>query len=383
MITLAEQGVIEQGWLLIEEGRIIELGNPMEMLDPDHADDSIEIVDLSDFCLLPGLIDCHTHLSIIPGEGDQLGQMRLPGQTNILRSIPNLYQDLAAGVTTMRVMGEEHYIDLDLKKAIKQGLIAGPRLLTSGIGIVATNGHGAALTVCDGVEAIRRQIRRNFARGGDLVKIFATGGVSSPASTLEHPGYSREEIRTAVEEAERVGSYVAAHAHGGKGMDYCIDEGVRTLEHAALVSEQQVERIMEKGLWIIGTFSILFHPEGIEKTDLKTEAIREKVMRAREFIRENFSRVLKKGFNLALGTDSMHGQLAWEAEFVNELGLSKQQAIRAITSDAARACRIEEELGTLEKGKLADLLAVEGDPLEDLASLRRVKAVFKEGERMI
>ena len=383
MITLAEQGVIEQGWLLIEEGRIIELGNPMEMIEPDHADESIEIVDLSDFCLLPGLIDCHTHLSIIPGEGDQLGQMRLPGQTNILRSIPNLYQDLAAGVTTIRVMGEEHYIDLDLKKAIKQGLITGPRLLTSGIGIVATNGHGAALTVCDGVEAIRRQIRRNFARGGDLVKIFATGGVSSPASTLEHPGYSREEIRTAVEEAERVGSYVAAHAHGGKGMDYCIDEGVRTLEHAALVSEQQVERIMEKDLWIIGTFSILFHPEGIEKTDLKTESIREKVMRAREFIRENFSRVLKKGFNLALGTDSMHGQLAWEAQFVNELGLSNQQAIRAITSDAARACRIEEDLGTLEKGKLADLLAVEGDPLEDLASLRRVKAVFKEGEKVI
>ena len=383
MITLAEQGVIEQGWLLIEEGRIIELGSPMEMIEPDHADDSIEIVDLSDFCLLPGLIDCHTHLSIIPGEGDQLGQMRLPGQTNILRSIPNLYQDLAAGVTTMRVMGEEHYIDLDLKKAIKQGLIAGPRLLTSGIGIVATNGHGAALTVCDGVEAIRRQIRRNFARGGDLVKIFATGGISSPASTLEHPGYSREEIRTAVEEAERVGSYVAAHAHGGKGMDYCIDEGVRTLEHAALVSEQQVERIMEKDLWIIGTFSILFHPEGIEKTDLKTESIREKVMRAREFIRENFSRVLKKGFNLALGTDSMHGQLAWEAQFVNELGLSNQQAIRAITSDAARACRIEEELGTLERGKLADLLALEGDPLEDLANIRRVKAVFKEGERMI
>ena len=383
MITLAEQGVIEQGWLLIEEGRIIELGSPMEMIEPDRADESIEIVDLSDYCLLPGLIDCHTHLSIIPGEGDQLGQMRLPGQTNILRSIPNLYQDLAAGVTTMRVMGEEHYIDLDLKKAIKQGLIAGPRLLTSGIGIVATNGHGAALTVCDGVEAIRKQIRRNFARGGDLVKIFATGGVSSPASTLEHPGYSREEIRTAVEEAERVGSYVAAHAHGGKGMDYCIDEGVRTLEHAALVSEQQVERIMEKDLWIIGTFSILFHPEGIEKTDLKTESIREKVMQAREFIRENFSRVLKKGFNLALGTDSMHGQLAWEAEFVNELGLSNQQAIRAITSDAARACRIEEDLGTLEKGKLADLLAVEGDPLEDLASLRRVKAVFKEGERMI
>ncbi|MCG8515861.1 MAG: amidohydrolase family protein [Halanaerobiales bacterium] len=383
MITLAEQGVIEQGWLLIEEGRIIELGSPMEMIEPDRADESIEIVDLSDYCLLPGLIDCHTHLSIIPGEGDQLGQMRLPGQINILRSIPNLYQDLAAGVTTMRVMGEEHYIDLDLKKAIKQGLIAGPRLLTSGIGIVATNGHGAALTVCDGVEAIRKQIRRNFARGGDLVKIFATGGVSSPASTLEHPGYSREEIRTAVEEAERVGSYVAAHAHGGKGMDYCIDEGVRTLEHAALVSEQQVERIMEKDLWIIGTFSILFHPEGIEKTDLKTESIREKVMRAREFIRENFSRVLKKGFNLALGTDSMHGQLAWEAEFVNELGLSNQQAIRAITSDAARACRIEEDLGTLEKGKLADLLAVEGDPLEDLASLRRVKAVFKEGERMI
>jgi len=381
IITLCDNKVVDQGYLLINENKIEKVGKPGE-ISKLYNQDSLEVIDFSDYCLLPGLIDCHTHLSIIPGQGDQLGQLRLPGQTNILRSIPNIYKNLAAGVTTMRVMGEENYIDIDIKKAIDSKLIAGPRLLTSGIGIVATNGHGVANTVCDGKEEIRKQIRCNFARGADLVKIFATGGVSTPDSTLENPGYSREEIKVAVEEAGRTGSYVAAHAHGGKGLDMCIDEGVRTLEHAAFVNDEQIEKIIEKNLWIIGTFSILFHPEGIEKTDLRTKAIREKVLRAREFIRENFSNVLKTDVNFAVGTDSMHGQLAWEIQFINELGLSNYEALTAATINAARACQIDDKLGTLQKGKLADFIAVEGNPLKELASLQRVKAVFKEGNRM-
>ncbi|MFW6381293.1 MAG: amidohydrolase family protein [Bacillota bacterium] len=382
IFTATDKNMINKGWLVIEEGIIQGLGGPEQRPDREFVELEDRVIDLSDYYLLPGLIDCHTHLSITPALGNQLEQLSLPGQTNILRSIPNLYRDLAAGATTIRVMGEENYIDIDIKQAIEQGLIQGPRLLTSGIGIVATNGHGAAHTVCDGRQEIQKQIRRNFARGADLVKLFATGGVSSRSSTLDLPGYSRKEIRTAVEEANMAGSYVAAHAHGGKGMDYCIEEGVRTLEHAAFVNERQLEQIADRDLWVVGTFSILFHPEGIEKNDLKNPSIRDKVMKAREFIRENFSQVLKSGVNLAVGTDSMHGHLAWELEFLNKLGLGPERALLVVTREAARACQIEDRLGTLAPGKIADFIAIRGNPLEDLGNLRNIEAVFKEGKEV-
>ena len=378
LITGTGDRPVKKGFILIKDG-IIEKVGPRETMGDLPRD--LEIIDLTKYYLMPALIDCHTHLSIVPGEGDQMGQLRLPAGTSILRSIPNVYKNLLSGVTTMRIMGQEHYIDVDLKKAIHEKRIQGPRLLVSGIGLVASNGHGVALTVTDGREEVLKRARMNLAMGADFLKIFVTGGVSSPGRALDFCGYTPEEIGTAVEEARRAGTYVAAHAHGGAGVDLCIEQGVQTIEHGAFVTEAQLDQMIKKEMWLVGTFSILFHPEGIEKTDFQVPSIREKVLRAREAVAENFGKIIKSGVNLAVGTDSMHGWISYDLECLVNFGASNRQAILAATRDAARACRIEDRVGTLEKGKRADFIALSKNPLEDIKHLRQVEAVYKEGEK--
>ncbi len=261
-------------------------------------------------------------------------------------------------------------------------MISGPRLLVSGKGLVASNGHGVAHTTTDGPDEIRKLARQNLARGVDLIKIFMTGGVSSSGSSLDFCGYTPEEVAIAVEEAERAGKYVAAHAHGGKGLDLCIEKGVRTLEHGAFVSEEQLEQIIKKELWLVGTFSILFNPEGIEKTDFRVPRIKEKVLQAREVVARNFNRIIESGANLTVGTDSMHGFIGYELECLKEFGMGNMDVILAVTRNAARACRIEDRLGTLEEGKIADFIALAGDPLADIKNILKVRHVFKEGNEI-
>lgn len=371
---------IPNGCILFQDGIIREVGT---LDDFGSKSAEYEFVDLSDYYILPGLIDSHTHLSIVPSEGNQIQQMSLPASTNILRSMPNIRKNLSSGVTTMRIMGEEHFIDVEMKDAIRKKWIPGPRLLVSGRGLVASNGHGAAITVSDGKEEVRKHARQNLARGADFLKIFATGGVSSTSGSLDFCGYTREEIATAVEEADRVGTYVAAHAHGGKGLDICIDEGVRTIEHAVFITEEQTGRVIQKDHWIIGTFSILFHPTGIEQTDFNVPAIRDKVLQVREVAAQNFHRVIKSGVNLAVGTDSMHGLISYELECLVNFGANPMQAIMAATKNAAKACRIEQQAGTLEAGKFADFIGVKQNPLDDIRHLRTVDCVYQAGERVI
>jgi len=379
IITGTDAAPIDGGVMLIEDGVIRRVGGAEAGAGKEPAD---RVEDLSDFFLVPGFIDSHTHLSIVPAEGNQLAQLRLPPGEAVLRSIPNIDRNLRSGVTTARIMGQEHYIDFDMKRAVARGLIQGPRLLTSGIGLVASNGHGVGLTVTDGVDEVRRRARQNLARGADFIKLFVTGGVSSEGTSLDVCSYTQDEVAAAVEEAGRAGTYVAAHAHGGRGVDLCIQEGVRCIEHGAFLSPKQVKAIKKQEMWIVGTFTILYHPEGIEKTDFNVPSIRDKVLWAREVVAENFARVLSSGANVAVGTDSLHGMIAYEMECLVRFGASTLRALQAATRDAARACRVEDRLGTLEPGKLADFVALQADPLKDIRNTAKVAAVYKEGEKV-
>jgi imidazolonepropionase-like amidohydrolase len=226
---------------------------------------------------------------------------------------------------------------------------------------------------------VRRGIRETFQRGADFIKIFATGGVSSVGTSLGSSVYSREEVRAAVEEADRVGRYVAAHAHGGAGLRLALEEGVATIEHGALMDDQDLQLLLDKRAWLVATLSILFHPEGIEKGDASRPAIMEKVRRARDVVAERFPRVLRAGVRLAVGTDSMHGEMPFELEMLVRFGLSPTAALVAATRGGAEACRIDGETGTLTPGKRADLIALEADPLADITALRRVCFVMKDG----
>jgi imidazolonepropionase-like amidohydrolase len=369
---------LEGGCILIKGSLVEDVGSPekFRQLPPDT-----EVIDWGTHYVMPGLINAHTHLSIVPGLGNQSAQKRQAPGINVLRSTPNVLKDINSGVTTTRIMGEENLIDVDFKNAINGGLINGPRMIVSTIGIAASHSHGVGLRPSDGVHEMRKHVRQNLGNGADFIKLFATGGASSVGKTLHACPYTKEEIAVAVEEAERAGTYVAAHALGGTGLDYCIEQGVRTIEHGVFINSAQLEKIIARNLWIVGTLSIYFHPTGIEQSDFKFPLIREKVLMAREKAAENFASIIKSGANLAMGTDSMHGLMSYELEKLVEFGASTMQAIVAATKNAAKACRIEDKAGTLEAGKYADFIALEGDPLADIRSLRKVDAVYKEGLR--
>ncbi|HKZ04646.1 MAG TPA: amidohydrolase family protein [Methylomirabilota bacterium] len=362
--------------ILIEDGRIAAAGPAATTAIPPGA----ERLDLRDCFVMPGFVDAHSHISIVPGAGDQIGQLRQASVPQALRATANLRRDLAAGTTTMRVMAEEHFLDVQVRDAIDAGVIPGPRLLCATRGITASNGHGRAHTAFDGVDEIRRGVRENFQRGADHVKLFATGGVSSEGTALQSSVYSRDEIRAAVEEAHRVGKYAAAHAHGGHGLRLAVEEGVSTIEHGVLTTDDDIALMKERGVWLVCTFSIFMHPAGIEQGDGKSPRIMEKVRWARRMVADNFPRHLASGIRLAAGTDSMHGLMHFELATLVRLGLSAHDALIAGTRGGAEACRMDGDLGTLTPGKRADLIAIEGDPLRDIEALQRVRLVMKDGE---
>ena len=291
---------IPDGMVLIEGARIREAGRASKLrLAAGSA-----VVEAGG-TLLPGFVNAHTHCSIIPGLGDQTGQMRQGPFPSVLRAVGNMRRELRAGTTTARIMGEEHHLDVELRRAIDAGLIPGPRLLCCGIHLTASHGHGRALTTTDGVEGVRQRVRQNVAAGCEWIKLFITGGVSSVGAALEAYTYTREEIRAACEEAHRAGCGVAAHAHGGPGIRVALEEGVDTIEHGALLSDDDVELLKALGRFLVCTFAILYHPDGIERTDRHNAAIWEKVVSLREQEAVRFRRILASGVRYAAGTDSM------------------------------------------------------------------------------
>lgn len=368
---------IERGVVLVASGRIAAVGRQDDVALPPGT----EVIDCGAQTVLPGLVDAHSHASIVPGLGDQIGQLREPPAPQLVRAVGNLRTDLLSGVTTMRVVGEEHFIDVELRQAIASGRLPGPRLLVATRPITARNGHGAALTFSDGEDEIRRHIRENIAAGADLIKLFMTGGVSSKGTAARWYAYSQHEVEVAVEEAHRNNKPVAVHAHGGPGVRVCLEAGVDTIEHGKLCEMDDLIEMRHRGTWLVTNNAVSGHPDGIEKGDGHVPSIMAKLRESREKSHENFAAVLESGVRWALGTDSMHGLMWWEIAKVVEWGADPYDALRAGTQRAAQAIGLGDEVGTLEPGKAADLISVDGDPLADVTCLRRVGIILQNGRR--
>ena len=364
--------------VLVENGRILELGPATDLRA--RAD---ETLDLGDAVLLLGFIDAHTHISIRPGEGDQHGQLLQPALRQALRGVENVRRMLGSGVTTARIMGEKDGLDFEFKRAIKAGDILGPRLFVSGTALSASNGHGAALGVADGVESLRKAVRMNLKNGADHIKMFVTGGVSSSGDDIYAYHYSREEICAVVEEAHRAGRKVAAHAHGGEGVTLCAEEGVDSVEHGGLLTNENITAMADAGTCLVLTNTIAFHPSGIEQGDASDASIIAKMKTVRQTIEQTFERIKVSGLRFALGTDSMHGLFGYELEWLVNHGVSPQEAVRAATQYGAEVIGLENSLGTLEPGKLADIVALNGNPLEDIRAVYEVQAVVKESRLVL
>lgn len=363
----AEDGLV----VTVEDGVIVGV-------DRHLPADGASVLRLSGTTLLPGLIDAHTHVSIVPSRGNQIEQMKLPAVEQLATARVSVLSDLLSGVTTMRIMGQEMDVDFLLRDEILAGRTLGPDLVCAGVQIAKRGGHGHALTAVANEDDIERLVESNVAKGAGLVKMFTTGGVSSVASAQRDCPFTAREVQCAADAAHRLGVKLASHAHGGVGARLAIENGVDTIEHGVLFDEPLIALARERGVTVVGTFSILDHPAGIEAGDATRPEIVGKLRESRGRVRAAWNGILAADLPIAVGTDSMHGCLAFDIARLVELGASPARALRAATIDGAGVCGLADR-GSIAPGLRADLVAMLGNPLQDIRAMSAPVMVMKGG----
>jgi imidazolonepropionase-like amidohydrolase len=361
----------DKGAILIEGQRIIGVGKEEEL--KEKAD--VHVLDCSDQTLLPGLIDCHNHLSLDPRLENYLYRMADPIPALTLRACETMKIDLRSGVTTSRCMGDKGFLDVESKKAVAEGRIEGPRLLIATRGIRAFHGHGFVGYPFSGIDQIQAAVRENLSAGADLIKIYITGTLRGPEGIPSY--FSKEEIQTAVDEAHRVGIPVATHCIGGIGFEWALETGIDVIEHGYFLTDREIDLLVKSDRWLVMTPSTFF-------TDARIQTLPPNLidghLRQRDEVAQRMRAAIKAGIKFAVGTDGMHGGLAQEIQYLVDFGATPSQALMAATCHAAKVCGLEESIGTLEPGKFGDIIGVKGDPLEDIGALKRVKTVVSRGE---
>ena len=381
--TLSDQAIV------IDDDKIVSVGPASGM----NADPANEVINLPNATVLPGLIDSHTHLTFDP---KNLGYERLGISVprEALTGARNARVTLLAGFTTVRNVGANGYSDIALRDAINAGDIPGPRMLVSGPALGITGGHcddnllapeyhQVAPGVADGVDAVRHKVRENIKYGADVIKICATGGVMSKGDDPNASQYTREEMKAIVEEAHRLGRKVAAHAHGAEGVIWASEAGVDSIEHGHLMSDESIATLKKNGTYIVPTLYLMdWNRENLGKRNAPDYAVR-KMKEVSAVGQNNLKKAFAAGLKVALGTDAAvypHGLNAHEFAVYVRLGMTPLQAIQTGTINASDLLGWSSKVGTLEPGKFADLIAVDGDPLKDVTTLEQVKFVMKGGE---
>jgi imidazolonepropionase-like amidohydrolase len=358
------------GAILIEDTKIKTVGSYGEINPSDYN----HVLDFSGLTLMPGLIDSHTHHSMDPTLENYLDRMSDSIPELTLRAAAMMRKDLQAGVTTCRTLGDKEYLDIACREAVNRNLILGPRSIVAGKGIRAAKGHGFVGYPFNGKEEIRKAIQENLAAGADFIKIYISGTLKGDGDL---PSYlTREEIATAIRTSHEAGLKVASHCVGGIGLDWALELGLDTLEHAYHISDAQIEKLA------VSTTKLVLTPSPILNDKIVYHYPKHLIQghfNERDEICGRMRALIGANIPFALGTDGMHGELAQEAEYVVELGASNFSALQALTVYGASVCGMENETGTLEAGKYADIIAVEGDPLEKIQALKKVKAVVKQG----
>lgn len=362
---------IDKGALRIEGDRIGAVGPEKEIGAPA----GFRIIDCGDQVLIPGLIDCHCHVSLDPTQENWPARLNDGDVEQTLRAVKNLAADLKAGVTTARSLGDRNFLDVACKKAVEAGKMLGPRLLVATRGIRTTHGHGMVGYAFDGPDAVRRAVRENIKAGADLIKLFITGTVRTGPELVCFP--SPEEISVAIEEGHRAGLKTTAHCIGGKGFETCLAADLDCFEHGYFLTDREIELLIKSNRWLDLTPSPFFTEERIRTLPVE---IADAFRKDREEVARRMEVIIRSGMKFAAGTDGMHGQLAQELEYLVGFGASESQALAAVTRNAAAVLGLEESLGTLEPGKFADIVGVEGNPLKDIRALKEVRTVISRGK---
>ncbi len=346
-------------------------------------------VDARGLTVLPGLIDCHVHLCL-GAEPDVVRtvQEEAPAYT-LIKAIGFARATLEAGITTVRDLGFRDHSVFALQRAIESGVVPGPRILPAGLAICMTGGHAYFVArQADGPDEVARAVREQLAAGAQIIKFIASGGVLTTGTSPEAAQMTVEELTAGMAEARRAGRRIAAHAHSAEGMKIAIRAGTHSIEHATLMDEAAAALMRDHGVFMVPTLSALATtaehglPCGIPEPVVQ----KAQGMRARH--EASFKNAHMSGIRIAMGTDAgtpfnHHGENAQELERMVSLGMSPLEAIAAATSQAAMLLGIQDSVGTVEAGKIADLLIVEGDPIKKITLLRdrdRIAGVMQAGK---
>ncbi len=374
--------------VIVENGMIVAIG---EVGSLPIAENAVRI-DMTGAMLLPGLSDSHVHLT---GRADVHGLRRLTVSTPraTISGVVNAEKTLLAGFTTVRNLGAPGFADIDLRKAIEDGQIVGPRIIGAGQAIGITGGHCGDATVlpyedqvkgraADSPWKARQKVRENKKYGADVIKFCGTGGVLSPNTTINAQQFSLEEMTAIVDEAHALDLKVAVHAHGPRGIQSALDAGVDSVEHASMITEASIAQAIRQGTYLSMDVYVSDYilSEGEAAGILEESLAKERQVGRLQ--RERFKAAVEAGANIAFGTDAgvyPHGQNARQFSKMVEWGMTPMQAIQAATIGNARLFGREDEIGSIRVGKAADIIAVMGDPLDDITELEHVDFVMKGG----